>query len=418
MARDGHSGARRSASGCGCCPVTDVGFPRLWTNPHGTQTVIRALPRRIVALEPARITECLLALGVVPVGSATCEDLRTLKRGQWPSALRFHVPPGVVDVGWCHDPPDVARIRAVSPDLILAIGGEDDRDSEERRLRESPLSAVAPTILLPDRRSVGDRPAFIERLRALAWLTDRQERAEMLLAGYEARCAMLRPLVDGEMFAAVWLRGDKIAIFTRHHTSQVFTDLGIGLEEPPGEPVWPSDDQPRARAIGFDGLAVLQSPTFVVAPRHVDATTIAGFLVDHRWARHPTVAAGNADFLGWPLLAGGYFSSHAQLDAVERLLQVTAAAARAGPSVIRVGARAARNMISWSVQGPALDDEAWIGGRDDRRIVLKGEAQTGQLPLAGERAEAVLRNSRLWVTDRDGLHDFVLVPDSAELALQ
>ena len=75
-------------------------------------------------------------------------------------------------------------------------------------------------------------------------------------------------------------------------------------------------------------------------------------------------------------------------------------------------------MISWSVQGPVVDGEAWVGGRDDRRIVLKGGAQNGQLALARGRAEAVLRDSRLWVADRDGLHDFVLVPDSAELALQ
>ncbi|MGQ0773871.1 MAG: hypothetical protein ACT4NY_05555 [Pseudonocardiales bacterium] len=95
------------------CPVSEAGFPKLWTNPHGSQTTVRALPRRIVALEPARITECLLALRVVPAGSATYEDLRTLRRGQWPPALHDHVPPQVVDVGWYHEPPDVERIRAV-----------------------------------------------------------------------------------------------------------------------------------------------------------------------------------------------------------------------------------------------------------------------------------------------------------------
>ncbi|MGH3924123.1 MAG: hypothetical protein ACRDTT_14870, partial [Pseudonocardiaceae bacterium] len=113
--------------------MSEAGFPKLWTNPHGSQTEVRACPRRIVALEPARITECLLALGVVPVGSATYEDLRTRRRGQWPPALHGHVPGGVVDVGWYHEPPDVERIRALHPDLVLTLGEDDDRRGEERR---------------------------------------------------------------------------------------------------------------------------------------------------------------------------------------------------------------------------------------------------------------------------------------------
>ncbi|MGH3913510.1 MAG: ABC transporter substrate-binding protein [Pseudonocardiaceae bacterium] len=397
--------------------MSEAGFPKLWTNPHGSQTKIRALPRRIVALEPARITECLLALGVVPMGSSTYEDLRTLRRGQWPPALHHHVPPQVVDVGWYHEPPDVERIRAVNPDLILALDGDADRRAEERRLRESPLSGVAPMILLPDRRSADDRPAFIERLRGLARLMNRPDRAETLIDGYEARRAALRPLVEGEIVAAVWFRAGKVAVYTRHHPSQVFTDLGITVEEPPGEPVWPADARPRARFIGHDGLTALHSPAFAFTPRHVDATETAGFLSDPRWARHPTVVAGNALFLGWPLLASGYFSSHAQLDAVERLFGITAVAARVGSTVVRVGVRAARGLASWSVQGPALDDEVWIGSQDDRVIVLDPGRQEGHCTLAGEGKPA-LHNSRLWIANRDGLHDHLLVPDSVELALQ
>lgn len=397
--------------------MSETGFPKLWTNPRGSQTKVRTLPRRIVALEPARITECLLALGVVPVGSSTYEDLRTLQRGQWPPALRQHVPPQVLDVGWYHEPPDVERIRAVHPDLILALGEDANQRGEERRLAESPLAGVAPLVLLPDRRSAEDRPAFIERLRGLAWLTDRSDRAETLIDGYEGRCAALRSLVAGEMIAAVWFRAGKVAVCTRQHTSQVFTDLGITVEEPPGEPVWPADIHPRARFIGHEGLTTLRSPAFVFTPRHVDATETAGFLSDPRWAQHPTVVAGNALFLGWPLLASGYFSSHAQLDAVERLFGITAVAARVGSTVVRVGVRAARGLASWSVQGPTPGDEAWIGSRNARGIVLDTGRQKGQCTLAGER-EPALHNSRLWIANRDGVRDYLLVPDSVELALQ
>ncbi|MGH3937692.1 MAG: ABC transporter substrate-binding protein [Pseudonocardiaceae bacterium] len=397
--------------------MSEADFAKLWTNPRGSQTKVRERPHRIVALEPARITECLLALGVVPVGSSTYEDLRTLQRGHWPPALHGHVPHQVADVGWYHEPPDAERIRAVNPDLILALGGDEDRRGEERRLRKSPLAGVAPMILLADRRSPDDRPAFIERLRDLAWLTDRADRAETLIDGYEARCAALRPLVAGELVAAVWFRAGKVAIYTRHHTSQVFTDLGITVEEPPGEPVWPSDTCPRARFIGHDGLHGLRSPAFVFTQRYVDASETAGFLSDPRWAQHPTVVAGNALFLGWPLLNSGYFSSHAQLDAIERLFGVTAVAARISHTVVRVGIRAARGLASWSVQGPALDGDVWIGSRGDRVLVLDADKQLGRCTLAGDR-QLALHNFRLWVANREGLHEHLLVPDSVELVLQ
>jgi hypothetical protein len=187
-----------------------------------------------------------------------------------------------------------------------------------------------------------------------------------------------------------------VAVYTRHHTSQVFTDLGIELEEPPGEPVWLVDAHVRARFIGYDGLTTLSSPSFVFTPRYVDSTEIARFLSDPRWIQHPTVKAGNAHFLGWPLLTSGYFSSHTQLDAVERLLGITAVAARVGHTVIRVGVRTTRGLASWSVQGPDFDGDVWIGTRDDRIIVLDTGKQTGRCMLDGNhRYPTCLPGARL-----------------------
>ncbi|MGQ0773872.1 MAG: hypothetical protein ACT4NY_05560 [Pseudonocardiales bacterium] len=82
-----------------------------------------------------------------------------------------------------------------------------------------------------------------------------------------------------------------------------------------------------------------------------------------------------------------------------------------------MGVRVARGLAGWSVQGPALDGDVWIGSRDDRVIVLDSGKQAGQCALADERQPA-LHNCRLWVANRDGLHDYLLVPDSVELALQ
>ncbi len=219
---DGRGGARGGAAR----------FATAWTAPQPGSGQCGSVPQRIAALDPSRITECLLALGVVPVGSTTVEDLHTLRRGLWPPALHGHVPPEVVDLGWYADPPDLDRLRGVRPELILTLGGGGDRHSPARWLRESGLGTVAPTMVLPDRRCTQDQPAFIDRLRTLAQLTDRQHRGEVLLAGYERRRAVLAPLVVGERVAAVWLRPGHVALCTRQHPSQVLTDVGIDLEDP------------------------------------------------------------------------------------------------------------------------------------------------------------------------------------------
>lgn len=251
------------------------------------------VPRRIAALDPSRITECLLALGVAPVGSTTCEDLCSLRRGQWPPALHGHVPPGVVDLGWYAAPPDLDRLRGVRPDLVLTLGGGGDRDSQARWLRASGLGTVAPTMVLPDRRSAADRPAFLDRLRTLAQVTGREQRGEVLLAGYEARRAVLSPLVVGERVAAVRLAPGQVAVYTGHHPSQVLTDVGIVLDEPPGAPTPAVENPAPARVIGHGGFAALTAPFMVVTPSFVDRAQLSGFLASPGWAAHPTVAAGN-----------------------------------------------------------------------------------------------------------------------------
>lgn len=368
--------------------------------------------------DPSRITECLLALGVLPVGSTTVEDLHTLRRGLWPPALHGHVPPEVVDLGWYADPPDLDRLRAVRPDLILTLGGGGDRHSPARWLRESGLGTVAPTMVLPDRRCTQDRPAFIDRLRTLAQLTDRQHRGEVLLAGYEGRRAVLAPLVVGERVAAVWLRPGHVALYTRQHPSQVLTDVGIDLEDPGAEvdPPAPAADHAPARVLAPGGFAALAAPFMVFTLSFVDPGRLSGFLAQPDWAAHPTVVAGNAHMLGWSLAHSGYFSAHAQLDAIERLLGISTCAVRIGPSLIRIGFRPTRRLLTWSVQGPALHGELWIGAH--RGVVLDLTTRVGGCQLLGVTDGAALTTGRGWVRDRDGLREVPLVPDSVTLALQ
>lgn len=336
---DGRGGARWGAAR----------FATAWTHPQSSPGRSGDVPRRIAALDPSRITECLLALGVVPVGSTTVEDLHTLRRGLWPPALHGHVPPEVVDLGWYADPPDLDRLRAVRLDLILTLGDGVARHSEGRWLRESGLGTVAPTVVLPDRRCPQDRPAFIDRLRTLAQLTDRQHRGEVLLAGYEGRRAVLAPLVVGERVAAVWLRPGQVALYTRQHPSQVLTDVGIDLEDPGAEADPAAGDLAPSRVLGPGGFAALAAPFMVFTPSFVDPGRLSGFLAQPDWAAHPTVVAGNAHMLGWSLAHSGYFSAHAQLDVIERLLGISTCAVRVGPSLIRIGFRPTRHLLTWSV---------------------------------------------------------------------
>lgn len=402
---DGRGGARWGAAR----------FATAWTHPQSSPGRSGDVPRRIAALDPSRITEWLLALGVVPVGSTTVEDLHTLRRGLWPPALHGHVPPEVVDLGWYADPPDLDRLRAVRPDLILTLGDGVARHSEGRWLRESGLGTVAPTVVLPDRRCPQDRPAFIDRLRTLAQLTDRQHRGEVLLAGYEGRRAVLAPLVVGERVAAVWLRPGHVALYTRQHPSQVLTDVGIDLEDPGAEADPAAGDLAPSRVLGPGGFAALAAPFMVFTPSFVDPGRLSGFLAQPDWAAHPTVA-GNAHMLGWSLAHSGYFSAHAQLDAIERLLGISTCAVRVGPSLIRIGFRPTRHLLTWSVQGPALHGELWIGAH--RGVVLDLTTRVGGCQLLGVTDGAALTTGRGWVRDRDGLREVPMVPDSVTLALQ
>lgn len=403
---DGRGGARWGAAR----------FATAWTHPQSSPGRSGDVPRRIAALDPSRITEWLLALGVVPVGSTTVEDLHTLRRGLWPPALHGHVPPEVVDLGWYADPPDLDRLRAVRPDLILTLGDGVARHSEGRWLRESGLGTVAPTVVLPDRRCPQDRPAFIDRLRTLAQLTDRQHRGEVLLAGYEGRRAVLAPLVVGERVAAVWLRPGRVALYTRQHPSQVLTDVGIDLEDPGAEADPAAGDLAPSRVLGPGGFAALAAPFMVFTPSFVDPGRLSGFLAQPDWAAHPTVVAGNAHMLGWSLAHSGYFSAHAQLDAIERLLGISTCAVRVGPSLIRIGFRPTRHLLTWSVQGPALHGELWIGAH--RGVVLDLTTRVGGCQLLGVTDGAALTTGRGWVRDRDGLREVPMVPDSVTLALQ
>lgn len=95
-----------------------------------------ALPPRVVALDFA-FTEDLLALGIMPVGVADDgrpqQVLTTGKPRHWQS------------VG-SRAQPDIERIAALHPDLILA-------DRERHSLISDQLERIAPTLMLPSRRA-------------------------------------------------------------------------------------------------------------------------------------------------------------------------------------------------------------------------------------------------------------------------
>jgi ABC-type Fe3+-hydroxamate transport system substrate-binding protein len=108
----------------------------------GRDVAVEAPPKRIVSLVPS-ITDTLLALGVAPVGRTR------------------YCPPvaGATDVGGTKTP-DLGRVRALQPDLVLA-------NKEENRDRDMAELARSVPVFVTDVRTVAGARAWVDELRGL-----------------------------------------------------------------------------------------------------------------------------------------------------------------------------------------------------------------------------------------------------------
>lgn len=143
------------------------GYPVTIDHEYG-QTVIPARPQRIVSLEPAEVTDSLIALGHPPVASTTYGVADAAAEDAWPPVIREQARQlGIRSIGTPSEP-SLEAIAVLKPDLIIAYPWQ--AATLYRR-----LSLIAPTLVVPEQRDF--RPSLKRIARAL----DAEDRAEALL---------------------------------------------------------------------------------------------------------------------------------------------------------------------------------------------------------------------------------------------
>lgn len=204
---------------------------------------------RVVSLVPS-VTESLLALGVPPV-----------------ARTRFCEQPGIPTVGGTKDP-DVARIVALAPDLVVV------NDEENRRADADALAAAGLAVHVTSPRAVTEvGPA----LRALA-----------AAVGVDAPAVSVPPAAPtrGRAVSFVWRR-PWMSLTADTYGASVLARLGWTDAVGTGDGTrYPEVTLAAAAALGPD-LVVLPSEPYPFAARHVPevAATVPGaavVLVDGR----------------------------------------------------------------------------------------------------------------------------------------
>ena len=212
-----------------CSAPAERGGPRSRPEPrplvvseHGTEQrqVVHAAGESLIPAHPQRIAALafedeVLALGFTPVAFTTSYGAI---RPYAAAALAGSLP--ITPLYGATQPP-YEQVLATQPDLILAGG--------MTSTRVSGLAAIAPTVVIEESPSRGGNR---RRLRDVAAVLGVPERAEALLARYDAQVAEARMLIDakvhGESVAVLRVRARKYQVFGAGLSGPVlYQDLGL-----------------------------------------------------------------------------------------------------------------------------------------------------------------------------------------------
>jgi DNA-binding transcriptional MerR regulator/ABC-type Fe3+-hydroxamate transport system substrate-binding protein len=289
-------------------------------------------PKRIVATDPVRIAENLLALGVIPVASGACADFGNSSRKlfwPWPDLVESEIRDRIQCVGYCGDDRDL--IGRAEPELILDLryrvsGQTLAGDLSDGSCGYAELCGIAPTLLLDVPLKA---PGLEERLEQLAGILSLEDRVAPLVASWRARIAALREHVAGATVSAclVWefvseegnAEGKVGHIPSEEHEAQLFTALGIELTPPPeGEPAYLGGSV----MVGAGELSALTAPTLFLTRDGIPSEQVRGLLDWRSLSRLPAVRGGRVFDFRWTRMRGGWFSYHSRLDVIARAFGV------------------------------------------------------------------------------------------------
>ncbi|MBD2164910.1 iron-siderophore ABC transporter substrate-binding protein [Calothrix membranacea FACHB-236] len=203
-------------------------IPQTVNNQIATKTVSNILgevkvplkPQRVVVLEENIVLDSVLALGIKPVGVAYCQECEEKFRGI-PSDLLADVPV----VGNIGTQPSLEKILSLKPDLILGLTWL--KGSYEL------LSSIAPTVLI-DFPTMYD---FKARLRYVAQVLGKSDRAEELLNQYQNRIEKLRQQLGKQLqsktISVIHLAGAADIFYSYRPDfltyGQILSDVGLPL---------------------------------------------------------------------------------------------------------------------------------------------------------------------------------------------
>jgi iron complex transport system substrate-binding protein len=179
------------------------------------QAKIPLHPKRIVVLDDSLLLDPLLALGIKPVGFATCT---VCLRESIPKQLIADIPT-VGDSGAV----SIEKILSLKPDLILG-----------HRYQQAVyplLSVIAPTVMIDSDAGID----FKRELRYVAGILDKSNEAEEILIRYEEQIQRFRQTLGNQLStktvsvihmpnSTIFVYGPKLTIY-----GQIMKDAGLNL---------------------------------------------------------------------------------------------------------------------------------------------------------------------------------------------
>ncbi len=241
---------------------------------------LRRPARRVVSLVPS-LTDALFALGagVTVVGRT---DFCVRPRG------RVETVPAV---GGTKNP-DVARVLALEPELVLA-----NREENTRR-RITDIAASVP-VLLTDPATPDDVPAL---WRELGDAVGRGERARELAAVCDAalvEAAASRPARTPRFLYWIW-RDPWMAAGHGTYISELLTAAGWCNALPPGRTRYPKVEPGEVPGLGADALLFASEPYGFSVPADADALwAAAGAATTAAGRDRPTCLRVDGELLSW-----------------------------------------------------------------------------------------------------------------------
>lgn len=242
------------------------------------ETVLPEKPARIVSLEPAEVTDSLIALGHPPVASATYGIPDGQSGDAWPPAIRDPaLKAGIRSIGTPSEP-SLEAVAVLKPDLIIIYPWQ--AETIYRR-----LSLIAPTLVVPDQRD------FRPSLRRIARALDASEKAEALLDQLRQLQQSIRQAHEDTDIAIVrprqfstWLYGPS------SNAGRLLTEAGLNVVVPLEDASVTPDSPGAINDLSLERVPGVEADFLFFILYNLDEP-LQSYLCHPIWQRNPAVAA-------------------------------------------------------------------------------------------------------------------------------